>query len=69
MKTSVEIDFDKIELAKKLGDKSTIRQILDEALDAYISQLRRKNMHDLLGTHFFEGNGAKMRKSSGNPRR
>ena len=56
MKTSVEIDEKKAALAKKLGGANTLRQLIDEALDAYIQRARRGAMADLLGTDFFEGN-------------
>ena len=55
MKTSVELDESKVELAKSLGGMKTIRDLLDQALDAYIAQVRRRDMADMLGTDFFEG--------------
>ncbi|MFN7903813.1 MAG: type II toxin-antitoxin system VapB family antitoxin [Pseudobdellovibrionaceae bacterium] len=64
MKTSVELDDDKVALAKKLGDASTLRELLDKALDAYISQTRRDTMASLLGTDFFSGDLKKMRKKN-----
>lgn len=61
MKTSVELDKSKVEIAKKLSKSSTLRELLDKALDALIAQSRRQAMDDLLGTDFFEGNLDKMR--------
>ena len=61
MKTSVELDEKKVELAKKLSPASTLRELLDKALDAYISQSRRNAMAELLGTDFFAGDYKKMR--------
>jgi hypothetical protein len=62
MKTSVELNDKKIELARKLAHSTTLRDLLDQALDAFIAQARRHNMAELLGTNFFEGNLSKMRK-------
>ena len=62
MKTSVEINEDKIELAKKLGNTQTLRELIDQALDAYISKKRRHALADLLGSNFFEGQLGTMRK-------
>jgi hypothetical protein len=61
MKTSVELDKSKVEIAKKLSKSSTLRDLLDQALDALIAQSRRHSMDDLLGTDFFEGDLNKMR--------
>ena len=69
MKTSVELDDEKVKLAKKLSDASTLRELLDKALDAYIARARRNSMADLLGTNFFEGNLDKMRKTRGSSNR
>jgi len=55
MKTSVELNDSKLELARSLGGAKTIRDLLDQALDAYIAQVRRRDMADMLGTDFFEG--------------
>lgn len=55
MKTSVELDDTKLELARSLTGIKTIKDILDHALDAYIAQNRRKDLANLLGTDFFEG--------------
>ncbi len=61
MKTSVELDMSKVETAKKLSKSRTLRELLDNALDALIAQSRRQAMDDLLGTDFFEGDLDKMR--------
>ena len=55
MKTSVELDKSKVEIAKKLSNSSTLREVLDLALDALIAQSRRQAMDDLLGTDFLWG--------------
>ena len=65
LKTSVELEIKKIELAKQLGKVSTLKDLLDRALDAYISQARRHSMADLLGTGFFEGDLKGMRQDRG----
>lgn len=64
MKTSVELKKEKVELAKKLTGPVTLKDLLDKALDALIAQNRKRNMIDLLGTDFFEGDLDKMRKRS-----
>ncbi len=69
MKTSVELDRKKVELAKKLTHSFTLRDLLDKALDAYISQARRLNMAELLGTDFFDGNLNSMREKNGRSHR
>jgi len=69
MKTSVELDDEKVALAKRLGAVSTIRKLLDEALDAYIAQARRRSLLDMLGTNFFEGDLRQMRRDRGRSRR
>jgi Bacterial antitoxin of type II TA system, VapB len=69
MKTSVELDDGKLALAKKLGHSSTLRELLDKALDAYIQQARRQSMANLLGTDFFEGSLATMRERNGRSHR
>lgn len=68
MKTSVEIDEQKAKLARKLSDASTLRELIDQALDAFIAQARKKSMAQMLGTHFFEGNLQKTRKNRGRSR-
>ncbi|MGK5090199.1 hypothetical protein WDW86_21835 [Bdellovibrionota bacterium FG-2] len=55
MKTSVELDDQKVSLAKKLGGEPVLRKLLDHALDAYIADRRRNDMVSILGTGFFEG--------------
>jgi hypothetical protein len=69
MKTSVELNDEKVALAKKLGAEKTLKELLDKALDAYISRARRQSMADLLGTHFFSGNLQRMREKNGRSRR
>ena len=69
MKTSVELEVEKIDLAKRLGNVSTLKELLDRALDAYISQARRHSMADLLGTGFFEGDLKTMRRDRGRSNR
>lgn len=61
MKTSVVLDQEKVQLAKKLGQVFTIRELLDKALDAYIAIVRRRSVADMIGTGFFEGSLKKMR--------
>jgi|GEM_PF-1923314 len=65
MKTSVELEVDKVNLAKRLGKTSTLKELLDHALDAYIAQARRHSMVELLGTGFFEGSVGKIRDDRG----
>ena len=62
MKTSVELDNDKVALARRLGGTATLKQLLHDALDAYIAQARRGAMADMLGTDFFKGNLSAMRE-------
>ena len=69
MKTSVELDDDKVALARKLSDAATLKSLLDKALDAYIAQARRSAMANLLGTEFFDGKLSKMRGKRGTSRR
>jgi hypothetical protein len=65
MKTSVELDAKKVEKAKKVSKSSTLRELLDKALDALIARSRPQAMGDLLGSDFFDGNLDKMRGRSG----
>ncbi len=69
MKTSVEIDEEKLALARKLAPSRTLRDLLDQALDAFIAQARRMAMVEMLGTNFFEGDNKKARRKNGTPRR
>jgi len=69
MKTSVELQTDKVELARKLGRITTLKQLLDKALDAYIAQARRHSMAELLGTGFFKGGPSRMRQVRGRTHR
>lgn len=68
MKTSVELNEEKIKLAKKLTHASTLRELLDKALDVYISNARRCSISEMLGTQFFEGSIKTMRKPRGSSR-
>src|SRR3989344_2502720 len=54
MKTSVELNEEKVKLAKKLSHTSTLKELLEKALDAYISNARRRSIAEMLGTQFFE---------------
>jgi hypothetical protein len=65
MKTSVEIDIKKLELAKRLSRAKTTRDVVDQALDALIARSRRHSMLDILGTGFFVGDLDKMRDRRG----
>ena len=65
MKTSVELEIEKVDLAKRLGKTSTLKELLDKALDAYIAQARRHSMAELLGTHFFDAELKHMRRNRG----
>ena len=69
MKTSVELDDKKVALARKLAPVSTLRELIDLALESYISQARRNSMLDLLGSGFFDGNLDEMREKRGRTRR
>lgn len=65
MKTSVLLDEKKVELAKRLSRATTLKELLDKALDALIAQDRRRSVADLLGTGFFEGDLDEMRGRRG----
>jgi hypothetical protein len=65
LKTSLEIDEKKLELAKKLSRAKTTREVVDQALDALIARTRRRSMLDILGTGFFVGDLDKMRGRRG----
>ena len=69
MKTSVELAVDKVDLAKRLGKASTLKELLDKALDAYISQARRHSMAALLGTDFFDVSLKPVRRNRGRSNR
>jgi len=69
MKTSVELDEKKVNLAKRLTHASTLKELIDMALDAYIARARRHALAGMLGTHFFEGDLVKMRAKRGRSRR
>jgi len=69
MKTSVELDEKKVNLAKKLTHTGTLKELLDKALDAFIARVRRQTMADMLGTDFFEARLKEMRVKRGRSRR
>ena len=69
MKTSVELNNEKVAAAKKIGHVSTLKELLDQALDAYIAQARRRAMAEMLGTDFFEGDLKSMRQRRGRSHR
>ena len=72
MKTSIELNEAKLEQARKLGGSpSTLKELIDQALDAYITQKRRDGMFDILGTDFFEPDldSKKMRERHARPTR
>jgi len=69
MKTSVELDEKKVNLAKKLTHTGTLKELLDKALDAFIARVRRQTMADMLGTDFFEATLKEMRVKRGRSRR
>lgn len=68
-KTSVELETAKVDLAKKLGNVATLRELLDRALDAYIAQARRHSMAQMLGSGFFDGDLSAMRRDRGRSNR
>ena len=61
MKTSLEIDSDKIDILKKLSKSSTLREMVDRALDSYIKELRRQDMLLFVGSDKYEGEYKKIR--------
>lgn len=65
MKTCVELNKEKVELAKSLTSVTVMRELLDKALDAYIAKARRNSLLSMLGTEFFEGDVQVMRKQRG----
>ena len=69
MKTSVELDDEKVAMAKKLSPSMTLKDLLDRALDAYIARVQRGTIADLLGTDFFEGDLRKSREQRGRSHR
>lgn len=62
MKTSVEIDQEKVNRAKDLAKVSTLKELIDKALDALIREKQRGQLADMLGTNFFEGDLDKLRE-------
>lgn len=69
MKTSVELDEKKVNLAKRLTHVSTLKELIDVALDAYIARARKHALAEMLGTNFFGGDLTKMRSKRGRYRR
>ena len=69
MKTSVELNDEKVTLARSLSNAKTLREVIDEALDCLIAQGRRKNLANLLGTNFFDGELDTLRDRDKNARR
>lgn len=69
MKTSVELNSEKVSLAKSLTGGKTLKEVLDQALDCLIAQGRRKNLASIIGTDFFEGDLDNLRERGKNARR
>ena len=67
-KTSLEVDTAKIAAAKQYGF-TTLKDLVDKALDAYLKEQRRNSLGHMLGTDFFSGDYKAMRKRNGSPRR
>ncbi|HMO16743.1 MAG TPA: type II toxin-antitoxin system VapB family antitoxin [Oligoflexia bacterium] len=65
MKTSVELNEEKLLKARSLSSANTLKELLDEALDCLIARGRRKNLASLLGTDFFDGDLSQIRKRKG----
>jgi hypothetical protein len=51
---SVKLNKKKLNLAKKLAKTSSLKLLIDMALDVYIRQARRNLMLELLGTGFID---------------
>jgi len=56
MKTSIELDEVKLDLARKLGKTHSIKETIHKALDALITQSRREAMLELLGSNCLDHN-------------
>lgn len=69
MKTSVELDEKKVNLAKRLTHSSTLKELIDMALDACIARARRHALAEMLGSNFFDGDLSKMRSKRGRSHR
>lgn len=69
MKTSIELNDEKVKTAKRLSDSATLRQIVDEALDAYITKKRRDSMIGLLGSNLIGSDYKPTRKARERTRR
>ena len=65
MKTSVEIDEKRVKLAKQLTNCTTLKALIEKALDSVIAQARRQQMLGILGKDFFQGNLQEMRERRG----
>ena len=61
MKTSVEIDEKKLKIAKSFGGAQTLRELIDQALDAFINEQKRRSISRILGTGMISGNLDEMR--------
>lgn len=68
MKTWVKLDKKKIALARKFTPISTLKELLDKALDVFISKARKHALAEMLGTESFEGNLKTMRKNRSSSR-
>lgn len=56
MRTNIELDDEKIELAKQLTGAKTKKDVVDLALDELIRSRKRKSLFDLAGQiEFYEG--------------
>ncbi len=62
MKTSVEINPEKLKKALELLKTKSIKKVLDRSLDALIAQTHRESMASMLETSFFDGELDKMRQ-------
>lgn len=62
MKTSVELNEAKLNVARKLSNSKSVKELLDHALDALIAQNRRKSLLSILGTDFYDGDLGTMRE-------
>lgn len=62
MKTSVELDEKKVALARSMSEARSLRELLDDALDALIACGQRRSLAELLGTSFFDGELSEMRE-------
>ena len=63
MKTNVEVEAELLNEAMRLQKDKTKKQLVNDALDAYVRHLKRKSMLDLFGKVKWEGNLDEMRAS------